>query len=113
MRYHGTAELVNIAQTMVAINKPASRDFKSVQNFFYNEQPFCKEDEYYIYHKEDIVTLKPGRENAWLDGIVETILQKFTCTPIRVGLSQDTLSKLSDMLIIITVSLPLNSKHTP
>ena len=78
------AELINIAQTMVALNRPASRDYRSVKNFFDNEAPLCA-DEYYIYHKEDIITPKPGRENAWLDGIVERILQKFTCAPVKVS----------------------------
>jgi hypothetical protein len=76
------AELIHIAQSMVALNRPASRDYKSVKNYFDNEAPLC-EDERYIYHKEDIITLKPGRENAWLDGIVERILQRFTCAPVK------------------------------
>lgn len=87
----GIAELLNIAQTMVALNKPASRDYKSVKNFFDNETPLC-DDEYYIYHKEDIITLKPGRENAWLDGIIERILQKFTCAPVKVSSPNFTFS---------------------
>jgi hypothetical protein len=76
---------------MVALNKPASRDYKSVKNYFDGETPLC-EDEYYIYHKEDIITLKPGRENAWLDGIVERILQKFTCAPVKVSSPTCTVS---------------------
>jgi hypothetical protein len=78
------AELMNIAHTMVALNRPASRDYRSVKNYFNGEAPLCA-DEHYIYHKEDIITLKPGRENAWLDGIVERILQKLTCAPVRVS----------------------------
>jgi hypothetical protein len=87
----GIAELINIAQTMVALNKPASRDYQSVKNFFDNEAPLCA-DEVYIYHKEDIITLKPGRENAWLDGLVERILQKLTCAPVKVISPKWTLS---------------------
>jgi hypothetical protein len=89
----GIAELINIAQTMVALNRPASRDYQSVKNFFDNEAPFCA-DEVYIYHKEDIITLKPGRENAWLDGLVERILQKFTCAPVKVSSPKWTFSGL-------------------
>lgn len=73
---------------MVALNKPASRDYTSVKNYFDDEQPLCSDDEFYIYRKEDIITLKPGRENAWLDGVVEKILQTFTCAPIRVSISK-------------------------
>jgi hypothetical protein len=50
-----------------------------------HEAPLDAEDEYYIYHKEDIVTLKPGRENAWLDGVIETLLGKVNCRLVRVS----------------------------
>jgi hypothetical protein len=79
-----TAELLTVAQTMAALNKPAKRDYTSVKNYFLDEAPLDAEDEYYIYRKEDIITLKPGRENAWLDGVIERILQKLNCPPVRV-----------------------------
>jgi hypothetical protein len=81
---------LNIAQTLVAFNKPAPRDFTSVKNYFENEAPLRSEDEIYIYRKEDMITLKPGRENAWLDGTIEKMLQKINCAPIRVRLFQTT-----------------------
>jgi hypothetical protein len=81
------AELLQIAQTLVAFNKPARRDYTSVRNYFENYPPLNSEDECYIYRKEDMITLKPGRENAWLDGTIERVLQKLTCPPIRVSLS--------------------------
>jgi hypothetical protein len=77
-----------MAQKMVSLNKPASCDYRSVKNYFDDEAPLCSEDEYYIYRKEDIITLKPGRENAWLDGIIERILQKCPCAPIKVRSNQ-------------------------
>jgi hypothetical protein len=82
-----TAELLTVAQTLVALNKPAPRDYTSVKNYFENDPPLNSEDECYIYRKEDMITLKPGRENAWLDGTIERVLQKLTCPPIRVRLS--------------------------
>src|SRR5438045_8199699 len=81
-----TAELLTISQSLAAMNKPPKHDYASVKNYFLDEVPLDAEDEYYIYHKEDIVTLKPGRENAWLDGIVERVLQKLNCCLIRVSL---------------------------
>ena len=81
------AELLTIAQTMAAMNKPAKRDYTSVKNYFLDETPLNAEDEYYIYRKEDIITLKPGREDAWLDGIIERILQKLSCPLIKVRLN--------------------------
>jgi hypothetical protein len=45
-----------------------------------------KNKESYIYRKEDIISIKPGREDAWLDTIVERILQTISCPLIRVSL---------------------------
>lgn len=36
-----------------------------------------------MQHKEDLITLKPGRENAWFDWFVERMLQKLNCGLVR------------------------------
>jgi len=54
-----------------------------VKSYFDEETPLCNLESY-IYHKEDIITLKPGRENAWLDAAVEKCLQKLPCEAIQV-----------------------------
>ena len=46
-------------------------------------QLFQKDMEF-IYEKEDLVTLRPGREYAWLDGLLERTLEVFRCKLIRV-----------------------------
>jgi hypothetical protein len=75
-------------------NKPPRRDYLSVKRYFEQVPPVCN-IESYIYCKEDIITLKPGRESAWLDDFVEKIVQKLTCYKrIRVwplNLSSDSL----------------------
>ena len=38
-----------------------------------------EEESGFIYEKEDLITLRPGKEHAWLDGIIERILQAFRC----------------------------------
>ena len=43
-----------------------------------------EEDMSFIYEKEDLVTLRPGREYAWLDGVLERTLQVLRCRLIRV-----------------------------
>ncbi len=40
----------------------------------------------FIYQKEDLITLRPGREHAWLDGMIERILQIFRCRLTMVSL---------------------------
>ncbi|RFU34107.1 hypothetical protein B7463_g2216, partial [Scytalidium lignicola] len=76
------AELLSIAQNLAAMSKPAARDYESVKNFFDNKAPVCEEEEY-IRFKEDMITLKPGRENAWLDAAIEKALQKCPYTSIQ------------------------------
>ena len=48
-------------------------------------QLFEKEMEY-ILEKADLVTLRPGREHAWLDGMIESILKICRCGLLRVSL---------------------------
>ena len=45
----------------------------------------CEEENSFIYHKEDMITLRPGREHAWLDGMVERLLQTCRCGLLRVS----------------------------
>lgn len=73
----------------MSLNKPASRDYKSLLNFMENGyehdgeaiRPLLKPDSKFIYQKEDLVTLRPGRESAWLDASVERVL-KLTNSPL-------------------------------
>ena len=80
-----TAELLLRARELKELNPPSTRDYTSVLNFMELDggQLYERESEF-IYHKEDLVTLKPGREYAWLDGCVERILQKCRCRLLRV-----------------------------
>lgn len=43
-----------------------------------------KADSDFIYRKEDLVTLRPGRESAWLDAFVERFLKMINCKPVQV-----------------------------
>ena len=63
------------AQTLTAMNRPTSAEYTSVENFVNNEQPLPREETSFIYCKEDLVTLRPGREHAWLDSQIEKLLR--------------------------------------
>ncbi|KAL9038912.1 MAG: hypothetical protein Q9180_002845 [Flavoplaca navasiana] len=79
------------AQQMVSLNKPADRDHLSVQNFLesgYEDNgkslmPLMEGDNEFIYRKEDLITLRPGRESAWLDAFVERVLKLIHCKPVQ------------------------------
>jgi hypothetical protein len=70
-------ELLRNAQQLAATNRPPERDYNSVANFVHEKKPLMQGDDDYIYHKEDLITLRSGRERAWLDAAVEKILKFF------------------------------------
>lgn len=38
-----------------------------------------EEESDFIYQKADLVTLRPGRDHAWLDDVLERMLKAFRC----------------------------------
>lgn len=42
-------------------------------------QPVHADERSYINHREDLVSLRPGREHAWLDTAIEKLLKVFPC----------------------------------
>ncbi|CZT48711.1 uncharacterized protein RSE6_09452 [Rhynchosporium secalis] len=72
--------LLSAARDLATFNRPPTRDFESVRSYFDEETPLSSKKERYIYRREDLITLKPGRENAWLDVLVERFMQNI---PLR------------------------------
>ena len=59
------AELLLKAQQLKALERPSNRDYRSVLSFMENDGgQLYEEDMEFIYEKEDLVTLRPGREYA-------------------------------------------------
>lgn len=89
-----TGELLLQAQQLVSMNRPAARDQQSVQCYLENGslvdsplvRPLLQEDTEFVYHKEDLITLRPGRESAWLDAVVERLLKVLHCRAIQVSI---------------------------
>ena len=84
--YNEQAELLKSAHDLTSLNRASKRDYESVVNYFNTCDPVCN-DESYIFRKEDIITLKPGREESFLDSLIEKLLQKFSYNFIQVTLS--------------------------
>ena len=81
------AELLLKAQQLKALDRPSNRDYRSVLSFMENDGgQLYEEDMEFIYEKEDLVTLRPGREYAWLDGLLERTLKLLRCRLIKVSL---------------------------
>jgi hypothetical protein len=72
---------------MTALTKPTTTEHNSVNNWMKAQQPLQAPDARFILEKEDLVTLRPGREYAWLDAAIETVLRSLRIRPIEVSVS--------------------------
>ena len=80
------AELLLKARSLKGLETPSDRDYRSVLHFMENDGGQVYEEESgWIYDKEDLITLRPGREYAWLDGFLERILKACRCGLLTVG----------------------------
>ncbi|KAN0110989.1 hypothetical protein V8E51_007376 [Hyaloscypha variabilis] len=90
-------ELLLNAQHLAAANRPPERDYNSVANFIRHKKPLMQGDDDFIYNKEDLITLRPGRESAWLDSTVERLLKLFPRSAVKfVFCSKETAAKTKD-----------------
>jgi hypothetical protein len=78
-------ELLIKARDLQAFQKPSQRDYKSVRTWFWNLKPLVGGEPDYIRKKEDIVTLRTGREWSGFDGFVESTLRRVDCKLVQVG----------------------------
>jgi hypothetical protein len=74
---------------MIAMGRPTSSEYRSVENYMDNEKPLVEDEAKSYYCKEDLISLRPGREHAWLDATIETTLRRFNCNFIEVCGSQE------------------------
>ena len=74
------------------MNRPPARDQRSVLSFLnmpwtdpsgVERTNLARADTKFIYEREDLVSLKTGRENAWLDATVERLLKYLHCRPVE------------------------------
>jgi hypothetical protein len=73
------------AQNMAALNRPAERDYRSVEAYIFEKKPLFDEEYGFIYNKEDLITLRDGRETTFLDNLTEKMLQTFHCSLLQVN----------------------------
>ncbi|MCJ1401337.1 hypothetical protein MMC11_004549 [Xylographa trunciseda] len=95
------ADLVLKTQQLKAMGQPSNRDYRSVLHFMENDGGQTYDEEMsFIYEKEDLITLRPGREYAWLDSIVERMLRVLRCRfTVLLFSSKETKSKTDDSSI--------------
>lgn len=74
------ANLLIAAQAMIAMHRPAKVDYTSVRTFMWNHTPIMQPEASWIDPEEDMITLRAGREHAWLDSCIERLLKCFHCS---------------------------------
>lgn len=69
---------------LMSFQRPSNRDYRSVRHWIANENPLVPREQEFVQWREDIVTLRHGRECTGFDSLVEAVLQKMNCKLIRV-----------------------------
>lgn len=80
------------AKEMASLQRPSERDWRSVRKWLLEKAPLVKREQDFILRREDIVTLRSGREGAGFESVVERtlgkadrLLQRFGCNAIQVS----------------------------
>ncbi|KAL9599067.1 MAG: hypothetical protein Q9219_004101 [cf. Caloplaca sp. 3 TL-2023] len=72
------SELLLKANQLNGLKKPSPRDYRSVLRYMVKDNcQLFEEESAWILDMDDLVTLQPGREYAWLDKILERVLSYF------------------------------------
>ncbi|KAL9117343.1 MAG: hypothetical protein Q9187_006120 [Circinaria calcarea] len=78
------ADLLLKTKQLKALDMPSKRDYRSVLHFMENRGgQLFQEESAFIYHKADLVSLRPGRDHGWLDGKIERALQILRCRLLK------------------------------
>jgi len=72
---------------MVALEKPAERDYKKVETYIFEKKPLLDEEYGFIYTKEDLITLRGETEFAPLDNLLAQLLKTFKWSFFQVNKS--------------------------
>lgn len=79
-------EILLKAREMNGFQRPSNRDYKSLRNWCNIERPLSSEAEReFVRRKEDLITLRQGREWAGFDGWMETAIMKLPRCLSEVG----------------------------
>ncbi|CAN9107213.1 unnamed protein product [Alternaria alternata] len=73
-------EILSKARDLNAFQRPSKRDYRNFRTWFYNVKPLTNDsEEEFIMRKEDLVSLRHGREWSGFDGFVESCLRRVHC----------------------------------
>ncbi|PSN69310.1 hypothetical protein BS50DRAFT_490981, partial [Corynespora cassiicola Philippines] len=73
-------EILDRARGLYAFQRPSNRDYTSVRSWFHNEAPLSYQpEEEFIKRREDLITLRNGREWSGFDGCIEDFVRWLPC----------------------------------
>lgn len=79
-------ELLIKTREMNTLQRPSRRDYRSFRTWFFNIKPLTwQKEEEFIKRREDLVSLRHGREWSGFDGFVESCVRKMHCDFMQVG----------------------------
>lgn len=81
-------QFLRLSNELACLDTPSSFTHLSMGNFFNQEAPLVNHEQY-IGNKSDLVTLKVGRDDAWLDQKIFQLLVKLDSAPIQVNGTSD------------------------
>lgn len=81
-------------------------DYLQVKNYLDYKVRLCARDQDYIAKRDDLITLKPSRENTWLDTKIEGIPQLLPCKATRVSFTGGDINTWTTNLPCSIYSLP-------
>ncbi|KAF7888835.1 hypothetical protein EAF00_009135 [Botryotinia globosa] len=81
-KFNEYGQLLTHARTIASFDKPRESDRLRLKNYS-DRNPLCSRDSEWLLRKDDLITLKPTRDNTWLDTVIEQIPQCFPCRLTR------------------------------
>jgi hypothetical protein len=69
-------EILVKARELNAFQRPSDRDYRSLRRWYYRKNPLVEREGLWVRQREDLLTLRQGREWAGFDGWIESWIKK-------------------------------------
>ena len=92
-------ELLVKARELNTFQRPSDRDYGSVRNWYARKNPLVAAEGAFLQQREDLITLRQGREWAGFDGLIESSINRLPFG-IRVSYLRMFQSEKTTMLTI-------------
>ena len=105
------ASLLGAARETMSMRRPTDTEYRSVRYFFEDQKLLREGDDSWIKERADLITLRPGREYAWLDNAIEHALRIFVCKLVKVRFKHRL--RFEDLLAFSAFFVPKKPERDP